>query len=284
MAIGFDPPWRLDPHQNIVNVGWGGGPHILAIVASGLYFADQEGSPPVSDYSVGITLDTFGGGFVTHEILKSQFLLARAGAAPPEPPIEQEVTDEMLAYYAAWAYVPYELNEVFHSSGGGYYFITPSGGVFPDFVASPYASEGDAQAYLDAQAIIHPEYAGMTFGITLFPSFDTYSQEHRWKQITLINLASFPRDAQGRTLIDFAGDGSNVHLVLDFRLCSGSFPFFPADAENDPIGSPFPNQVASYVFDKGGGFADPVSGTVIVKTSPPAITGPASVGGGGGGG
>jgi hypothetical protein len=85
-----DPPWRLDPHQNIVGVGWGGA--IATLVLSIDYAGPNEFSdtPALTGLPFGITFN----------------LLTRIGA-PGITPIADPITGAMLAHEYMWSRAPW---------------------------------------------------------------------------------------------------------------------------------------------------------------------------------
>lgn len=88
--MAVDPPWRLDPHQNIVGVGWSGA--IATLVLSIDYAGPNEFSdtPALSGLPFGTTFN----------------LLTRIGA-PGITPITEPITGVMLAYEYMWSRVPW---------------------------------------------------------------------------------------------------------------------------------------------------------------------------------
>jgi hypothetical protein len=85
-----DPPWRLDPHQNIVGVGWGGA--IATLILSIDYAGPNEFSdtPALSGLPFGTTFN----------------LLTRIGA-PGITPITEPITGAMLAHEYMWSRAPW---------------------------------------------------------------------------------------------------------------------------------------------------------------------------------
>jgi hypothetical protein len=88
--MAIDPPWRLDPHQNIVGVGWGGA--IATLVLSIDYAGPNEfgDTPALSGLPFGTTFN----------------LLTRIGA-PGITPITNPITGAMLAHEYMWSRPPW---------------------------------------------------------------------------------------------------------------------------------------------------------------------------------
>lgn len=88
--MALDPPWRLDPHQNIVGVGWGGAIATLALSID--YAGPNEfgDTPNLSGLPFGTTFN----------------LLTRIGA-PGITPITDPITGAMLAHEYMWSRAPW---------------------------------------------------------------------------------------------------------------------------------------------------------------------------------
>jgi hypothetical protein len=266
----------LDPFQTIVGVGWGGDKTIVAIHVSAEITDDVNGPLPDSTYSVILSIGTSGG-----DILKgSPLVIARPGSIILPPPIDQVVTPAMLQHYAIWSYPPFFFDgPVDHQTVPAFYYISTDVATFPDFVFSPYDSVAAAQAYISAQALIHPEYVGQLFIINLQPGYEINRRTRRWGALTFINLAAFP-SATGVLDFTLAGHGSDVLLEIAVGLYRGTDFDFTADAENAPNFDA--QRIASYSYRARPGFSATVSLAIRADPRVPSVTGPASPGGGGG--
>jgi hypothetical protein len=266
----------LDPFQNIVNVGWGSTKVVAIYLRANITDSVGGSTLPDSTYSVDLSIGTSGG-----EILKgSRLVITRPGAITLPPPITQVVTPEMLQYYAVWSYPPFFFDgPVDHTSTPAFYFISTDGGTFPDFVFSPYDSVEAAQAYLDAQAIIHPEYNGQLFIINLQPASETTTRTRRWAALSFVNIAAFS-PATGVLDFTLAGNGSDVDLNIAVALYRGTGFDFTADNQNTPnFNAPL---IASYSYHADADHLATVSLAIRADPRVPSVTGPPSPGGGGG--
>jgi hypothetical protein len=98
-----DPPWRIDPHQTIVGVGWGGA-RIAALTLS----IDYVGGNPFSD-TPALSGLPFGTMFN---------LLTRIGA-PGDTPIVNPFSSVMLAHELMWSRPPWsDSHSESHTSEG----------------------------------------------------------------------------------------------------------------------------------------------------------------------
>lgn len=96
--MAIDPPWRLDPWQNIKGVGWGGGGKIAVLELQ----YDTTGSPPVMEL-YDLPYDVFGS-----SVFNPLSTLKVMGDTLPNPPdVEQTITPAMrrllLWSYPFWA-------------------------------------------------------------------------------------------------------------------------------------------------------------------------------------
>jgi hypothetical protein len=89
--MALDPPWRLDPHQSIVEVGWG-----AAKIAALVLNIDYVGGDAFGDTPLLSGLP-FGTGFN---------LLAQIGF-PGDTPIVNPFSSAMLAHELAWSRTPW---------------------------------------------------------------------------------------------------------------------------------------------------------------------------------
>lgn len=89
--MAIDPPWRLDPHENIVGVGWGG-----ARIATLVLSIEYAGGDAFSDTPL-LTGVPFG---------TSYNLLTRIGA-PGDVPIVDPISNAMLAHEFMWSRPPW---------------------------------------------------------------------------------------------------------------------------------------------------------------------------------
>ena len=277
----------LSPFEEIVGVSWGGGAkRVLAILIHATVGATNSGSPPSLAFEATVTIKTKGG-----DVANNKIVIARTGAPGPAPPIFQFINSDILAYYAMWTYDPYILTgTVNESTGGNFWYINTDGtfGTFPDFVPSPYATLADAEAYLDAQKTIHPEYVGKTFIISYLNPFDNFSQNSEWRALAFINLDAFAKDGFGQYFIDFSmkatGDNIAGSARFDAQLVKGdpATMNFEADAQNNPS---FTAPAVAFYDYNAAGIVDGTTtfgGTLVVHTADDTLTGPASPSGGGG--
>lgn len=88
--MALDPPWRLDPHQNIVGVGWGGNIATLVFYLDYVGDADFSDTPALSGLPFGTTYN----------------LLTTIGS-PGIAPIVNPFSGEMLAQEYMWSGAPW---------------------------------------------------------------------------------------------------------------------------------------------------------------------------------
>ena len=198
----------LDPFQRIVGVGWGG----RKILVLEFYVTENVkgpgATPPDAIYNVDVTVGANG----PKDLLHNTWSVLRPDVHA-EPPIEFFVTPAMLAGYAIWSYPtlvqkgPIGFNE----GVPAFYFITCNGALYPDFVNKPYDSFASATAYIDAQAVIHPDYYAYLFYIQYSPAELPWSQQTTtWHAFTFINLDALGLDGDGNLNIDFHIYGENM--------------------------------------------------------------------------
>lgn len=281
-------PVYLSPFETIVGVGWGGVKRIVVLNILSTCGVSASGAPPSGpDVTVTLTVRTTSGEAI-HHTLK----LARPTGTPPAPPITEAITSEMLAYYAIWSFPPYvDIGAVTESTGGGFYFITPQGGVFNDFVSQPYSSVAAAEAYLEGQKVIHPEYIGETFIIDFFPPFDNFAgATSTFNAMVFVNLDAFDPLPSGTKEIDFAvscvGDSFSgkfeILAILQRDVVANLDVTADAHDVLTGLGS-FPVSVYDYKIATGFFVPESPQAGTIVWHPDDTLTGPPSIGGGGGG-
>jgi hypothetical protein len=84
--VAFDPPWRLDPLRNIVNVGWKGAANILMVHVSVNVQLHAPRSVPVQPLHLSSIADAFGDPIRQND------------AHIPAPVIVDPVSSDMLAH------------------------------------------------------------------------------------------------------------------------------------------------------------------------------------------
>jgi hypothetical protein len=92
--VAFDPPWRLDPLKNIVNVGWKGAANILMIHVSVNVQLHAPRSVPVQPLRLSNVPDVFG-----DPIRQNDDHI-------PAPVIVDPISSDMLAHSYLWNKTP----------------------------------------------------------------------------------------------------------------------------------------------------------------------------------
>jgi len=120
MADVFDPPWRLDPLKNIVEVGWGGSRALMIIC---FYeqneFLGQTGVPP----PVFATISEFPAGQFQEQSLFGVIGPQITSPSPPTDEVARIAFNEMKAINNAWCFPPRIVSEQEVIEGQTYTFI-----------------------------------------------------------------------------------------------------------------------------------------------------------------
>jgi hypothetical protein len=285
-------PVYLSPFETIVGVGWRrSGAVALFLIEFNMNATNTNGASPQLDIAMDFEIKDDSA-----SIFAEQTKVRRAGGSTP--PIGNTITADMLANYAIWSLPPYVFaGDVVHSTGGGFYFITTNFATFPDFVFSPYSSVAAADAYLQEQLALHPEYAGGTGTIQFLPPFDHTSQDKIWRAAVFVNLSAYAlktdKSLDLTMTYHMSGEGtpSGQFNILGLYFDPGLGLVTTIDPTlnwHSGLGFSGP-PLAGYSYHEQGDWSNLTTGVTInvsadfnIGTAPPSITGPASPGGGGG--
>jgi hypothetical protein len=244
-----DPPWRLDPHQNIVGVGWGGA--IATLVLSIDYAGPNEFSdtPALTGLPFGITFN----------------LLTRIGA-PGITPIADPITGAMLAHEYMWSRAPwseqhsesqtYEATVVDEAiwNGWAYGGGSPLGGVrvpyhngVPDQDVLQQAIDGWVEGYGIPADQIYWIIWEVTASHTELQTITSYYLSAR--AIVLFNLGKIKEllSPTRRLTFQIATGGSSSTTYYGWSIGVGTWKGkrdFPSDAQCNPTWSGAPISAA----------------------------------------